>query len=206
MPSSDVESRCHSLSCDSATAMAVPLGVLRGQKLLAEVFAPESAPADFPMRAGGLLGLRPKAFYATSSDLMAVEAVLPGYVARYKGLNIPMAMLYGRGDRLLDYRAQGETMKATCPALDLEVMDGGHMLPMTVPDRCVAMVRRVADERGAGVVLVEQHVGLALDVADQAMVLVHGDVVLSGPVSGLRADMAALDAAYLGDGGGSEHQ
>lgn len=133
-----------------AWTLAVPLGILRGPKLLAEVFAPEPTPADFPMRAGGLLGLRPKAFYATSSDLMAIEAVLPGYVARYRSLNIPMAMLYGKGDRLLDYRAQGETMKATCPALDLEVMEGGHMLPMTVPDRCVAMVRRVA-ERQRGV-------------------------------------------------------
>jgi len=24
------------------------------------------------------------------------------------------------------------------------VMDGGHMLPMTAPDRCVALIRRVA--------------------------------------------------------------
>ena len=97
-----------------------------------------------------MLGLRPTAFYNTSTDLMAAAETLPGYMARYKSLSIPMAMLYGKGDRLLDYRAQGEAMKATCPALDLEVMEGGHMLPMTKPDRCVAMVRRVAErQRGA---------------------------------------------------------
>src|SRR3954468_18061031 len=133
-----------------ALTLAVPLGIWRGPKLVPEVFAPEAAPADFPMRAGGLLGLRPSAFYATSSDLMAVSDVLPGYVARYKTLNVPMAMLYGKGDRLLDYRRHGDAMKATCPALDLEVMEGGHMLPITVPDRCAAMVRRVAErQRGA---------------------------------------------------------
>jgi hypothetical protein len=35
-------------------------------------------------------------------------------------------------------------MKTICPALDLELMDGGHMLPMTPPDRCAALIRRVA--------------------------------------------------------------
>ena len=43
-----------------AWTLAVPLGIWRGPKLVPEVFAPEPAPADFPMRAGGLLGLRPQ--------------------------------------------------------------------------------------------------------------------------------------------------
>jgi len=132
-----------------AWTVATPIGIRRGPKLLAEVFAPETAPADFPMRAGGLLGLRPKAFYATSSDMMAVSDVLPGYMARYKTLSLPMAMLYGTGDRLLDYRAQGEAMKIVCPALELEVVEGGHMLPMTQADRCAALVRRVAERQKA---------------------------------------------------------
>lgn len=130
-----------------AWTVATPLGIRRGPKLLAEVFAPEAVPADFPMRAGGLLGLRPSAFYNTSTDLMAVSETLPGYMARYKSLDIPMAMLFGRGDRILDYRGQGEAMKIVCPALDLELMEGGHMLPMTAPDRCVALVRRVAERQ-----------------------------------------------------------
>jgi pimeloyl-ACP methyl ester carboxylesterase len=130
-----------------AWTVATPLGIRRGPVLLKEVFAPEAAPADFPMRAGGLLGLRPTAFYNTSTDLMAAGETLPAYMARYKSLNIPMAMLYGRGDRLLDYRAQGEAMKIVCPALDLELAEGGHMLPLTQADRCVALVRRVAERQ-----------------------------------------------------------
>jgi pimeloyl-ACP methyl ester carboxylesterase len=130
-----------------AWTVATPLGIRRGPTLLKEVFAPEAAPADFPLRAGGILGLRPSAFYATSTDLMSAAETLPGYMARYKSLDIPMAMLYGRGDRLLDYRAQGEAMKIVCPALDLELVEGGHMLPMTQADRCVALVRRVAERQ-----------------------------------------------------------
>jgi branched-chain amino acid transport system ATP-binding protein len=46
------------------------------------------------------------------------------------------------------------------------------------------------------VILVEQHVRLALEVSDQAVVLVHGEVVRSGPA----ADRDALEAAYIGAG------
>jgi hypothetical protein len=41
--------------------------------------------------------------------------------------------------------------------LELELMEGGHMLPVTAPDRCAALVGRVADRltgtpvSGAGV-------------------------------------------------------
>lgn len=131
-----------------AWTVATPLGIRRGPALLKEVFAPETAPADFPMRAGGLLGLRPTAFYNTSSDLMAAGETLPGYMARYRSLDIPMAMLFGRGDRLLDYRGQGEAMKIVYPSLDLELTEGGHMLPMTQAERCAALVRRVAERQG----------------------------------------------------------
>jgi pimeloyl-ACP methyl ester carboxylesterase len=127
-----------------AWTLATPLGILRGEKALKEVFGPEPAPADFPFRAGGLLGLRPSAFSSASSDAVLTEYVLPNYVVRYASLALPMGMLFAKSDRLLDYRAQGEAMKATCPALDLELMEGGHMLPMTAPDRCAALIRRVA--------------------------------------------------------------
>jgi branched-chain amino acid transport system ATP-binding protein len=60
------------------------------------------------------------------------------------------------------------------------------------------IVRRIADERDAVVVLVEQHVGLALELADRAMVLVHGEVVLDRPAIELRADPGRLEAAYFG--------
>lgn len=59
-------------------------------------------------------------------------------------------------------------------------------------------VRRVADERGAAVVLVEQHVELALDVADEAAVLQRGELALRATADEVRDQYDDLERAYLG--------
>ncbi len=59
-------------------------------------------------------------------------------------------------------------------------------------------LRAVADESDLAVVLVEQHIDLALGIADHAMVLHHGRVELSAPAADLRADRGLVEAAYFG--------
>jgi len=59
-------------------------------------------------------------------------------------------------------------------------------------------VRRIAHDHGCAVLLVEQHIQLALTVADRAAVLNRGSIVLRGPASELLADAPRLEAAYLG--------
>lgn len=61
-----------------------------------------------------------------------------------------------------------------------------------------AAARGLAHDRGLAFLLVEQHTDIALSVADKALVLNHGEVVLAGTGAELRADRAALKAAYFG--------
>jgi branched-chain amino acid transport system ATP-binding protein len=72
-------------------------------------------------------------------------------------------------------------------------------LAPVVVESLLPVVRRVADDTGAVVVLVEQHVQLALEVADQAAVLVHGEVRLRGGATDLAGRLDQLEAAYLGE-------
>ena len=60
-----------------------------------------------------------------------------------------------------------------------------------------AIMRRVNQENGVGILLVEQNASLALDVADHACLLETGRIVISGPAADLRRD-EAIRRSYLG--------
>ena len=64
-------------------------------------------------------------------------------VAAYGDLNLPVAILYGREDNLLDYRIHGEKTVAQIPGARLTLVDGGHMLPYTQPLETALWVRSV---------------------------------------------------------------
>jgi branched-chain amino acid transport system ATP-binding protein len=49
------------------------------------------------------------------------------------------------------------------------------------------------------VVFVEQHVPLALELADRAYVMANGRIVLQGTAGDLQADRELLEASYLGE-------
>jgi len=63
--------------------------------------------------------------------------------------------------------------------------------------RLLGLVRRAAEERNLGVLLVEQHVGSALNFSDRAIVLRHGEIVLEGQSADLRGRVDEIATAYL---------
>lgn len=61
-------------------------------------------------------------------------------------------------------------------------------------------IRQAADEQGIGVLLVEQHVRQALEVADRVYVMERGRIGLSGTTAEVRGQLDRLEAAYLSGG------
>jgi len=72
-------------------------------------------------------------------------------------------------------------------------------LAPVIVEALLPVVREHAQQSGCGVLLVEQHVQLALEVADRGYVLSHGEIVLHERVEALRADRQLLIASYLGE-------
>ena len=70
------------------------------------------------------------------------------------------------------------------------------LAPMIVTNLLKA-VRAAADERGVGVLLVEQHVRQALKVADRVHVMERGHIVLSGTSEEVVGQLDRIEAAYL---------
>ncbi len=127
-----------------AWTVATPIGIRRGKAILDAIFSPEPAPADFPTRAGGILGLRPRSFYNTSSDMRAVNLDLWAMVGRYSSLHLPVRILYGTSDEVLSPQVHGEALKAKSSMVSLQLVPGGHMLPITAPDLTANFIKAAA--------------------------------------------------------------
>jgi branched-chain amino acid transport system ATP-binding protein len=124
----------------------------------------------------------------------SVAEVLEFFPELEKRLDIAAGMLSG-GEQQMLAMARGLVQQPRILLID-ELSMG--LAPIIV-EKLLPIVRRVATDIGTAVVLVEQHVRLALGIADRGVVLVHGEVALDEPASALLADVSRVERAYLGD-------
>jgi branched-chain amino acid transport system ATP-binding protein len=125
-------------------------------------------------------------------------------VADVLGYFPALAHLMGRRAGLLSGGEQQMLALAGALVADPKVMMLDEMslgLAPIIVERLLPTVRQIADERGMAVLLVEQHVLAALNVADRGYVLEHGNVVAEGSAELLRREAELLEASYLGEQG-----
>ena len=130
-----------------ANLLAVPVGTLTAKQSAQAVFAPEPVPEDFAVKGGGLLALRPGNVYAAIFELQAAAAEMAGIAARYRELQLPVSILYARGDNILGYELHGQQTAGEITGARLELTDGGHMLPITQPELTAAFIQRARTAR-----------------------------------------------------------
>jgi branched-chain amino acid transport system ATP-binding protein len=136
------------------------------------------------------LGTRGRGASATSAALDAVEPfpALGRLMGRRAGL------LSGGEQQML---ALARALAGRPRLLLIDELSLG--LAPVVVEQLLPVLRGVAASTGVGILLIEQHVALALAVADRAYLLQRGRVVLCGPVEVLAAEPDLLTAGYLGD-------
>lgn len=133
-----------------AWTLATPLSIANRERALARLFGPQPVARDFAVKGGGLLNLRPCSFVGASTDLMAAHSDLGEMPARYNELTMPVGILYGTDDRILDPALHGKGLAASVTGADLELIDGGgHMILITAADHAAAFIARMARRAAA---------------------------------------------------------
>jgi pimeloyl-ACP methyl ester carboxylesterase len=128
-----------------AHTLAVPGAIRHGARTLAYVFGPQEPPADYAVAGGAMSALTPEHFFASSTDFRAVKDVMGEQQERYGELGLPVGVIFGTADRVIDWERHGKGVAGKIRDLDFEPLEGiGHMPQFVATDRVEAFIRRIA--------------------------------------------------------------
>jgi branched-chain amino acid transport system ATP-binding protein len=127
------------------------------------------------------------------ADKEREERVLDRFPALRKLMARRVGLLSGGEQQMLTI---AKAILAEPKVLMIDEMSLG--LAPKIVQEMLPSIRDLAKDEGIGLVLVEQHIELALSVADRGLILNHGRVVLDGAAADLLARREQVEAAYFG--------
>ncbi len=129
-----------------AETISAPAAIKATAEVLDVVFGPQAPPPDYGTAGAALAALRPSHFYAASTDTVAIGDTMQEQEKRYGSLDLPVGMLYGSADRVIDGERQSAGLVGRLSRLDIEIVEGvGHMPQFAEPQRVAAFVKRMAE-------------------------------------------------------------
>ncbi len=111
-------------------------------------FEPQPVPRDFAQRFPAGLVTRPSQLAASAEDGAALDAATERFSRHYHRLDIPVTVVFGSGDGIVDPDRQARRFAATVDHARLIVVPAaGHMVHHTAPARVAAAILDTAAPR-----------------------------------------------------------
>lgn len=165
--------------------------VTRARRGLAHV--PEDRGLFFDLTTAENLRLGGSRRSGSASDI-GIDELLGWFPALGRVVDQPAGLLSGGEQQML---ALARAMRSRPRVLMVDEMSLG-LAPIVV-ERVLPVLRRIADEVGTGVLVVEQHVALVLSMADRAYLMDRGRILASGDAAELAQRRELIESGYFGE-------
>ena len=134
------------LSC----TVAPVLGRAMRSRVFRKLFAPAAVPPRFQAEFPTELSLRPSQLKATAVDTVSMTPSAAALAPRYGELKMPVLIMAGTGDRLVDFGSQSERLDDVLPSSFLVPIEGaGHMIHHSAPEKVVDGINLAVSRSGA---------------------------------------------------------
>jgi pimeloyl-ACP methyl ester carboxylesterase len=127
------------------------VGWLAGPMLLKIIFAPKKVAGRFKRKFPFSMALRPSQIKATAGDAALMVPATDYLQRRYRDLLMPVAIMAGRGDKIVSVEPQALRLHRLVRQSTLEVMEGtGHMIHYASPGKVASRIDELWAETQRG--------------------------------------------------------
>lgn len=124
--------------------LLLPVGARLAPRIYDQAFYPEPAPKEY-VEVMTALYLRPSNFKATAGELSVMQDSLKNLSHNYEQIEIPVAIVFGTADRMVDFEQDGQRLADVLPNGKLIRVEGtGHKLHHTYPDIVIQAINDAA--------------------------------------------------------------